>query len=223
MMKSKSLVIGIILLFVGTSNITTIAENTVDLENEKVTACTGFIYGDVGNSHGMFTWSPYPFALVTNGIKWVRCGLLGQYSMRLSLYHDYNITAHVIGSKPLTKHVYLTEEEPNRKITFDMYGSGTKDIKQDENPKPKIYGMIFGITISTFDHAPFCVQRASISIENRTKISGWIYGFYMFCFLEIGKPYTILVEKEGYRPLTETFTLTSQRPIQHLNLCMVMD
>lgn len=202
----KSLAIGIILLFVGTITFPAIANNTVNLEDEKQPGCIGkiygrvgnshgiytwvnyifakvdadvaqtrtgllgryrlflplnreynitayksgfkpitkviylsegmptrevnfdffeteigYIYGEVGNSHGMFTWSPYPFALVTTENKRVRCGLLGQYSMKLSLHHEYNVTAHVLGFKPLTKHVYLTEEEPKRRISFDMY------------------------------------------------------------------------------------------------------
>jgi hypothetical protein len=132
-MEKKCLTVVIILLLFGTSTIPAIANNAVDLKDEKEPACMGFIYREVGNSHGMYTWSSYPFALVTNGIKWIRCGLLGQYLMRLSLYHKYNVTAHVTGFKPLTKHVYLTEEEPIRKITFDIYGEEREDVKSFEN------------------------------------------------------------------------------------------
>jgi hypothetical protein len=132
-MKRKYLVVVIILLFVGTVTIPAIANNTDDLENEKESACTGRIYGEVGNSHGVWSWTPCPFALVTAENKRVRCGLYGHYSMRLSLYHEYNVTAHVIGFKPLTKHVYLTEEEPIKRLTFDMYGREYDDIKSFEN------------------------------------------------------------------------------------------
>src|SRR5512137_810631 len=108
-MKRKCLTIVIILFFVGIITIPAIANNTVNLEDEKDPACIGFIYGEVGNSFGMYgCWISYPFALVTSGIKQVGCGLHGQYSMILSLNHEYNITAHVVGFKPLTKHIYLT-------------------------------------------------------------------------------------------------------------------
>jgi hypothetical protein len=97
-------------------------DNTIikKTENGTESSCCGLIYGSVGNSHGVWSWTPYPFALVTAGIKRTRCNIFGDYSMTLLLYHEYNVSAHVKGFKPLTIYVYLTFDEPIRDITFDM-------------------------------------------------------------------------------------------------------
>jgi hypothetical protein len=123
------LAIGIILLFVGTSTIPTLSYSAGDLGYEKEPACMGKVYGCVGNSHGMYTWTPYPFALVTTENKRVRCDHTGEYSMYLPLYQEYDMTAYVLGYNPLTKHVVLSDETPVIKLTFDMCGRERKDIK----------------------------------------------------------------------------------------------
>jgi len=94
-----------------------------DTEADEEPSPLGRIYGSVGNSHGVYAWTPYPFALVTAGIKHTRCNLEGDYSMSLKLYHKYYVTAHFIGFKPLKKYVYLTSEKPIQQIYFDMYES----------------------------------------------------------------------------------------------------
>ena len=91
-----------------------------NIEADEESSCTGLIHGSVGNSHGVWSWTPYPFALVTAGLKRARCNIAGDYSMSLLLYHEYYVTAHVIGFKPLTKYVYLTLDETIERITFDM-------------------------------------------------------------------------------------------------------
>ena len=90
------------------------------IEADEKSSCKGLIHGSVGNSHGVWSWTPYPFALVTTGIKRTRCNIAGDYLISLLLYHEYYVTAHVAGLKPLTKYVYLTLDEPIRSITFDM-------------------------------------------------------------------------------------------------------
>ena len=96
-----------------------IAEN---IEDDEESSCLGCIYGSVGNSHGVYTWTTYPFALVTSGIKSTICGIGGGYSMFLSLNRVHYVTAHVIGYKPLTKYVHLTTDDPIQRVNFDMYG-----------------------------------------------------------------------------------------------------
>lgn len=97
-------------------------ENTITKKTEADVelSCFGLIHGSVGNSHGVWSWTPYPFSLVTAGIKRTRCNIIGDYSMTLLLYHEYYVTAHVKGFKPLKKYVYLTLDEPIQDITFDM-------------------------------------------------------------------------------------------------------
>ena len=87
-----------------------------DIEVDVESSCLGLIQGSVGNSHGVYSWTPYPFSLVTARIKSKRCNLNGDYSMSLLIYHEYYVTAYVIGFKPLKKYAYLTLEEPIQKI-----------------------------------------------------------------------------------------------------------
>jgi hypothetical protein len=134
-MKITCLVVVILLLFVGISTFPTIAYSTVDLEYEKEPVCMGKVYGCVGNSHGMYTWTPYPFALVNTENKRVRCDYTGDYSMYLPLNQEYDVTAHVLGYNPLIKHVVLSDETPFIKLTFDMCGRERTDIKPLEKSK----------------------------------------------------------------------------------------
>ena len=104
-------------------------KHAVTIEADEESSCIGLIHGSVGNSHGVYTWTSYPFALVTAGIKRTRCNIFGDYSMTLLLYREYYVTAHVKGFEPLTKYVYLTLEEPIQKITFDMDESEPVNIE----------------------------------------------------------------------------------------------
>lgn len=208
------LIISIILL---PSNLQ--AKNLTKVENEEEPTCIGRIYGSVGNSHGVYSWTPCPFALVTTGIKRARCGPLGQYSMKLSLYREYYVTAHVHGFKPLTKYVYLTLEDPFQEITFDMDESEPDTIESIEKPKPTPYGLIFGRTGGVFEHASWRVGFTKLTFENRSTMSGF-FGFYIIGCLEIGKTYSITASKEDYISLTQEVTLTAKKPIQMINFFM---
>lgn len=122
--KIKFMLLIIVIIFILSTS--TIQAATIKTRNKNQTkidvesSCLGLIQGSVGNSHGVYSWTSYPFSLVTARIKSTRCNLNGDYSMSLLLYHEYYVTAHVIGFKPLKKYVYLTLEEPIQKITFDM-------------------------------------------------------------------------------------------------------
>jgi len=221
----------IIIIILHSSNLQ--AKNTLNIENEEEpddeaikkskidegSTCIGLIHGSVGNSHGVYSWTSYPFALVTAGVKRTRCNIFGDYSMPLPLYHEYKVTAHVRGFKPLVKYVYLTLEEPIQQITFDMEGLELENVKSIENPKPTFYGLIFGRTGGVFEHASWSVGFTKLSFENRTKMSGY-FGFYIIGKLEIGKTYEITASKEGYSNETKIIKLTTKRPIQMINFFM---
>jgi len=192
------------------------------IEADEESECIGLIHGSVGNSHGVYTWTTYPFALVTTGIKRTRCNIFGDYSMSLLLYREYYVTAHVKGFKPLTKHVYLTLEKPIQQITFDMDESEPENVKSIENPKPTFYGLIFGRTGGVFEHASWSVGFTKLSFENRSKLSGY-FGFYIIGKLEIGKTYSITASKEDYSDLTTEVTLAAEKPIQRINFFMYPD
>ena len=100
-------------------------ENTNDdniIDDEQPTLF-GSIYGEVGNSHGVYTWTFCPFALVTTGLRRTRCNFWGHYILlHLPLNRIYRVTAHYQGYK-LTKTVELTTIEPVKELIFDMYES----------------------------------------------------------------------------------------------------
>lgn len=194
----------------------------VKSETHEDTALFGLIHGCVGNSHGVYSWTPCPFALVTAGLKRARCGLYGYYSMRLSLYREYYVTAHVKGFKPLTKYVYLTLEEPTAELVFDMDESEPANIESKENPKPIKFGLIYGRTGGVFEHASWSVRFVKLSFENRTTISGF-FGFYVIGFLRIGQTYTITCSKKDYSDDVQEVTLTREKPIQMVNFWMWPD
>jgi hypothetical protein len=194
----------------------------VKSETNEDSGIFGFIHGCVGNSHGVYSWTPCPFALVTAGINRARCGLYGYYSMRLLLYRGYYVTAHVKGFKPLTKYVYLTVEEPIVKLVFDMDESQPANIESKESPKPISYGIIFGFTGGVFEYASWRVGFVKLKFENRTKISGF-FGFYIIGYLEISKTYFITSSKEGYIDLTREIKLIKEKPIQMISFYMHQD
>ncbi len=137
--KTKSVIIIIAIIILSTSTIQAetikneaedkIAEN---IEEDEESSCLGCIYGSVGNSHGVYTWTTYPFALVTSGIKSTICGIGGGYSMFLSLNRVHCVTAHVVGFKPLTKYVHLTTDDPIQRVVFDM--DGYEQESSESNP-----------------------------------------------------------------------------------------
>jgi len=123
--KTKSIMIIIITITILSTSIIqaeTIKNETENIEAYEESICLGFIYGSVGNSHGVYTWTPYPFALLTSGIKLTRCLINGGYFMFLSLNRVHYVTAHVIGFKPLTLYIRLTADDPIQRVTFDMDG-----------------------------------------------------------------------------------------------------
>ena len=122
--KTNSIIIIITIIILSTSIIQagTIKNETKDNVTNEESTCFGFIYGSVGNSHGVYTWTTYPFALVTSGIKLTRCSIGGGFFMFLSLYHVHRVTAHVVGFKPLTLFIQLTADDPIQRVSFDMYG-----------------------------------------------------------------------------------------------------
>jgi hypothetical protein len=182
----------------------------------------GLIHGCVGNSHGVYSWTPCPFALVTTGINRARCGLYGYYSMRLFLYREYIITAHVKGFKPLSKYVYLTKEEPIHEIIFDMYESEPINIESKDNNKPIFFGYIYGKTGGVFGYASWPVGFTTLKFGYRRTISG-LFGNYIICLLRIGKTYSITASKKGYDNLTLKVTLTEEEPIQRIDFYMHPD
>lgn len=232
--KIKLMLLIIIILFIlSTSTIqaeTIKTHNKNETENiiaEKTEAdeepnCIGLIHGSVGNSHGVYSWTPYPFALVTAGIKRTRCNIIGDYSMSLLLYREYYVTAHVIGFKPLTKYVYLTLKDPIQTITFDMDESEPVNIEPKSISRPISFGFVFGITGGVYDYASWPVGFTTLEFGNRKKISGY-FGFYTIGFLRIGETYSITASKEDYIPLTLEVTLTAEKPIQWINFWMWPD
>ena len=89
------------------------------IDTNEPTFCTGTIFGEVGNSHGLWTWETYPFALVTTEDRRTRCNFHGQFKLSfLTLNCEYNVTAYFLGYE-LTKSVILTKEEPVKEIHFE--------------------------------------------------------------------------------------------------------
>jgi hypothetical protein len=215
--KFKVVLLILILLILLSSNFQ--AKDALKTKYEEKTGCIGMIQGSVGNSHGVYSWTPYPFSKLTAGTKSTRCNINGDYSMSLFLYHKYNVTAHVKGFKPLTKYVYLTAEDPIRKLTFDMDESEPENIKSIKDSKAVFYGLIFGRTGGVFEHASWPVGFAKLEFEDRSKISGF-FGFYVIGFLEIDKTYEITASKEGYTDKTKIVKLTEKMPIQLINFYM---
>ena len=194
---------------------------TEKIDNDESITCTGIIYGKVGNSHGVYTWTSCPFALVTTGIRRTRCNFKGEYRLsHLPLNRIYKMTAHFMGYK-LTKYVKLTTEEPVKKIYFDMYQSEPVNIDPIDN-NPARFGFIFGITGGVFEHASWPVGFTTLEFGNRKKISGY-FGFYFIGFLRIGETYLITASKKDYIPLTLEVKLTAEKPIQWINFYMWPD
>ena len=176
------------------------------------------IYGEVGNSHGVYAWTSCPFALVTTGLRRTRCNFNGEYELScLPLNRVYKVTAHHFGYRQ-TEFVRLTTEDPVKKLFIDMYLSEPRNIESKEN-NPAFYGIIFGITGGVFDHANWPERFVTLTFENRTTQSGF-FGFYVIGFLEIGKTYSITSSKEGYYDRTHKITLTILKPIQMINFFM---
>lgn len=224
--KIKFMLLIIVIIFIlSTSTIQAVTIKTCNKNQTKIdveSSCLGLILGSVGNSHGVYSWTSYPFSLVTAGIKSTRCNLIGDYSMSLLLYHEYYVTAHVIGFKPLKKYVYLTLEEPIQTITFDMDESEPVNIEPKNISRPICFGFIYGRTGGVFEHASWRVGFTKLKFENKTIISGF-FGFYVIGFLQIGKTYSITASKEGYSNLTLEVTLTAKKPIQRINFFMYLD
>ena len=224
-MKSTCLVVVILLLFVGISTFPTIAYITVDLEYEKEPVCMGKVYGCVGNSHGMYTWTPYPFALVTTENKRVRCDHTGDYSMYLPLNQEYDVTAYVLGYNPLTKHVVLSDEASVIKLTFDMCGRERTDIKPLEKSKIRdtksnsLGTVTVNVTVYGwyFTGSPFNLKGASVYIRVVGIIQSIVLGKNLIgsditssagrCSIEVPAPniiywhYLVYAKMQGYRPI----------------------
>lgn len=227
LMKNKFkflLTILIITLFLLPLNLQ--AKTTVNLENEKEPANIGRIYGEVGNSHGMYTWTPIPFALVTTENKRVRCNLAGDYSMYLPLNQEYDVTAHVIGFDPLTKHVHLTEEEPTKQVFFDMCGRErtdtrllekhtTRDTKSNSLGTVTVNVTVFG-WYPDIGGWPYLLSGAHVFISvvgitqsiilGRNVVGRGLSNFTGHCTIEIPAPldnsfcYLVYARKFGFRP-----------------------
>ena len=138
--KTKSIIIIIItIIILSTSTIQAedIKNETKEKETNEESTCLGFIYGSVGNSHGVYTWTTYPFALVTSGIKLTRCNIGGGFFMFLSLNRLHCVTAHVIGFKPLILYIQLTADDPIQRVSFDMYGHERESYEMDLNDNIK--------------------------------------------------------------------------------------
>ena len=135
--KSKIIIITIIILSTSIIQAEPIKNETKDKETNEESTCLGFIYGSVGNSHGVYTWTTYPFALVTSGIKLTRCNIGGGFFMFLSLNRFHYVTAHVIGFKPLTLHIRLTADDPIQRVSFDMDGHERESYEMHFNDNIK--------------------------------------------------------------------------------------
>ena len=219
-------------LIIGSVNIQ--AKNTdINIENnlekkpternykDELNTFTGFIYGEVGNSHGVYAWTPCPFALVTTGLRSTRCNFKGEYRLsHLPLNRVYKITAHFMGYK-LTEYVKLTREEPIKELFIDMYCSEPVNAEPIDE-KPVRFGLIYGITGGVYDHASWPVGFTKLEFGNRKKISGY-FGFYFIGFLRIGETYSITASKKDYVPFTQEVKLTAEKPIQWINFFMWPD
>ena len=235
-MKNKIKLMLLIIIIIFILSTSTIQAETIKIHNKNETEniiaekteadeepnCIGLIHGCVGNSHGVYSWTSCPFALVTAGIKRARCGIFGFYSMPLLLYREHYVSAHVIGFKPLKKYVYLTLEEPIQEIVFDMDESEPVNIESKDNSKPIRFGFIYGWTGGVFGYASWLVRFTTLEFGNRKKISGY-FGFYVIGFLRIGETYSITASKQDYSNLTLEVTLTAERPIQWINFFMYPD
>ena len=131
-MERKFLTVVIILLLFGTSTIPAIANNRVDLEDEKESACMGFIYlektentgkiyGYTHCSHGVWTWDPIPHAIVRIGLKITRSDSNGYYEITgLPLNRTYRVVANHLCYIRKVEKVTLTTEKPEKNLYIDM-------------------------------------------------------------------------------------------------------
>ncbi len=132
------LIIGLILL---PSNLQ--AKNTIQVENKEEPTCIGHIEGRVGNSHGLYYWEPYLFALVDAEVKQTRTSVIGWYHLFLPLNQKYNITAYKSGFKPMTKEVNLTTDSPHRELNFDFFESEPDDSYNLKRPAMNLLFYLF--------------------------------------------------------------------------------
>jgi len=217
--------IAIIIIIVALLTIsTTIPASTIDkkIKNEKPTI-EGCIYGEVGNSHGVYTWTFYPFALVTSGLKRSRCNFYGQYSMKLSLNTEHFVTAHVRGFKPLTKKVYLTDEKPTKEIFFDMYASSPS--ARSVNNEKNCYGVVHGAIRYSPDgyYGDMPSFYTVVKLGDKIDFLSYFTSYYKFRGLELDKEYTITYSHRNFHTKTVTFTLTEDQPNLELNLFFYSD
>jgi len=114
-MKRKCLVVGIILLFVGTVTIPAIAQDV-----EK-TEYVGKIYGYTQCSRGGWAWDPIPHAIVRIGLKITRSDSYGYYEITgLPINRTYIVVANHLGYVRTVGKVILTAEKPEKKLDIEM-------------------------------------------------------------------------------------------------------
>jgi hypothetical protein len=220
-MKKKLTVVTILLILnfilpcISASNLSYKEKNN---DNCIETNCIGHIEGRVGNSKGLYYWEPYIFALVDAEVKQTRTGLLGWYHLFLPLNQKYEITAYKTGYEPMTKEVTLTTKSPHREINFDFFESEPNESRFKDNKKPAFFGIIFGFTQGSFEHALWMLPFVKIEIEGRVYRSGF-FGFFIISGLTLGETYKIKLSKDEY--YNNSYNIKIDKYIQWLELSLM--
>jgi hypothetical protein len=95
-------------------------------------------------------------------------------------------------------------------------------ICSDYNIQDISYGIIYGKTWGTFEHATWLIPYAKIEIEEKTIYSSR-FSRYKISGLELGYTYEIKASKSGYYNRTYHVELTAEEPCKFLDICLIIN
>lgn len=95
-------------------------------------------------------------------------------------------------------------------------------ICSDYNIQDISYGIIYGKTWGTFEHATWLIPNVKIEIEGKTIYSSR-FSRYKISGLELGYTYEIKASNPGYYNRTYHMDLTVEEPCKFLDICLIIN
>lgn len=230
-LKKKSLAFAIILLLILVAIVPSINASVTKIEEPT---CLGSIWGNTGTRD---TWgfSPVFFVKVGAGGKTTYSSpIMGLYRIRNLPLGTYTITGSKRGYDTFTDTVRLTEQHPDKQVFVHM----EPNDESVNRAKPGLsylvaekisetleilgFGIAHGVTMWQkgwgMGELPYVKVEAIGQGLPRVKNSG---PFARFTFvLPLDRTYTIYGSKTGYDSDSETVTLTSEKPLQFVELVL---
>jgi len=212
----------------------TIEKNTRNTESEEP-ARLGSIWGNTGEKFDTWGFSPVGLVKVEAGGKTTYSSpILGCYKIRNLPVGTYTVTGTKRGYDTFTDTVKLTEERPDKQVFIHMEPNdesvnrakpGISNLiteKISESLAKAGFGIVLGSTMWQknwgMGDLPYVKVEAIGQGLPRVKNSG---PFARFTFvLPLDRTYTIYGSKTGYDSDSESVTLTSDDPLQFVDLVL---